>query len=416
MRLVVVGNRDFSVHVLRHLSRNWNVVGAVGRKPREDEEQSGYRSFHGITRGTDIDLIETDDINTPEVRETISGLKPDLCVCAGWTDIISEEVLKIPKYGFVGLHSSRLPEGRGGAPVNWSIINDEGEAWMSLFYFTSEIDHGDVIKRRSVPIQERDTVETVYNKLTVVSFDLLDSGLKTISRDEVNAEKQNISEATYRPNRKPEDGIIDWESTSRQLFNWVRALTHPYPGAFTFYDGEKLAVWRASIETDVVPTGEPGEVVSVSSESGVDVATGDGVIRLERVQLGKKPGMWGDDFAHVQDIEPGDVLGKPSDYPEWRYTGIRGYDEPTVFETNVDTGDEGRVEAVVFSNIEDESVRILGSLDGRVIHDSVVQPEGWCHETVSYEPLETGIHTLKLSFEADAETIDNRFLKIFSAR
>lgn len=416
MKLVVVGYRDFSKHILRHLSENWEVVGAIGEEPSEKVEQSGYESLRDITRGTEIDFIETADINDYETIESLRELEPDLCVCAGWTQIVSGEVLEIPNNGFLGLHSSRLPEGRGGAPVNWSIINDEDEAWMSLFHFTPEIDDGDVIKQVSVPIQDRDDVKTVYNKLTRASFELLDSVLDGLARGESDAKKQDRGKATYRPNRKPEDGIIDWRSTARQLFNWVRALTRPYPGAFTFYEEEKLVVWRAGAEPDADPKAEPGEVMSVDHESGIKVATTDGVITLERVQVGAEPDMWGDDFARERDVETGDVLGKPTDYPEWRYTGIRGYDEPTVFETNVDTGHEGRVDAVVFSNIPEDSFRIIGSFDGDTIHDTVVQPKGWHHETVSYEPLETGVHTLKLSFKVDDETVDNRFLKVFSAR
>ena len=133
-RIVVVGNRSLARHVLVHLlEKDWNVVGAVGASGSAARRQAGFEPFEEITEAHGIELVETEDINSEESSDALAGLEPDICICPAWHQIIEPSVLEIPAKGFVGFHSSDLPRGRGGAPINWSIIHGEDEISISLF-------------------------------------------------------------------------------------------------------------------------------------------------------------------------------------------------------------------------------------------------------------------------------------------
>jgi methionyl-tRNA formyltransferase len=152
MRVTLYGNRGFSRQVLSHLLDDWEVVGVVGANLDEDEVQTGFVPVHEVAEDAGVPSIGVDDVNDPEVASFLESVEPDIAVCAGWTQIIDEELLGIPTEGTWGLHASDLPRGRGGAPVNWSIIHGEPEVTMSLFEFVPEVDDGDVIGQRSVPV------------------------------------------------------------------------------------------------------------------------------------------------------------------------------------------------------------------------------------------------------------------------
>ncbi|MFB6255830.1 MAG: methionyl-tRNA formyltransferase, partial [Haloplanus sp.] len=156
MRTVVVGNRALAKHVLASLLREgWNVVGAVSAAGEATREQAGYIPFDDLARRHDLSLIETTDINDDATRQRLADLEPDLCICPGWHQIIDERILEIPTEGFVGFHASDLPRGRGGAPVNWTIIHGASEITLSLFYYMPGVDAGDVIHKETIPIEAR---------------------------------------------------------------------------------------------------------------------------------------------------------------------------------------------------------------------------------------------------------------------
>jgi len=416
MRIVVVGSTKFTRHVIRHISEDWDVVGAVGKHMEGGSDRSNQTTFKDIAEERGMEYIPTSDINSPRIKERLESLEPNLCVCAGWTEIISEDVLSIPSEGFVGLHASYLPEGRGGAPVNWRIIHGEDSVGMSLFYFVSEVDSGDIIAQSGVSIEERDDISTVYDRLTVLSCDILEDFLRDIAEGEVDAEPQDTAEVSYRPNRKPMDSIISWEKGPSEQRDWVRALTDPYPNAFTFYEGSKVKIISAELpEGKTGNSDECGQILEVVSGEGLDVKTGEGSIRLKRVQVGDEPRMWGDDFAERYGLSRGDVLGKPSDYPEWLYTGIRDGNSGTQFNTNVEVGETTCFLAVACSHKETRVVDVEAKLDGEEVSAARLEVDGWVSEEIRCTPESPGAHTFKLTFYEGEEEIDRRYLKIYSA-
>lgn len=417
LRLVVVGSREFSRQVVVHLvERGWHVAAVVGPDAGDTDLGDGTASLREACRRHDIEYVPAADINDESVKRRLRAADPEFGLCCGWTEIIDESVLDIPERGFAGVHASALPEGRGGAPVNWSIIRGDDRVGVSLFRFVPEVDHGDVLERTSVPVQPRDDVSTVYDRVTVATRDLLDGTLPAVADGSIAGTEQSFADATYRPQRTPDDGLIDWGRDPVAQRNWVRALTDPYPGAFTFLDGSRLRVWRASVGERAAERGDPGEVVEVVDGAGVRVRTGGGTVLLERVQLGDGPRWWADELDERGTLSVGDVLGTPADFPEFLYTGLRDPEGGLAFErvSNVAAGERTALRAVCCSHASERTVTVEATLDGAPFRRAELDVDGWSGVDLTTPPLD-GSHTLAVTFEAGDERVDRRYMKLYGA-
>lgn len=412
LRVVVIGNRDFTRQVLAAVVERHDVVGIVGPDTTTPAGPPGYDSFHNLASRHDIPVLATGQLSEPETLERLESVDPDVCLCAGWTEIIFQDVLNVPNETFLGIHASTLPQNRGGAPVNWAIIHDKSEVGLSLFEFVPEVDDGDVFAQTTVPIEPRDNIRTVYQRVTVAARELATETLAEIATGEAEPTPQDRSKATYLPQRKPEDGIVDWARPASAIVNWVRALTDPYPGAFTFYSGQRVTVWSAERAT-ARSEAAPGTITAVEDGAGVVVAAGDGAVRLEQIQFADEPRGWADDIAASAGLVPGNTIGQPSDYPDWTYTGIRDADGGFEYETNVRTGDTAELQAVAWSHTTEVPLQVTAKLNGTTVLDRMVSLDGSVTVPIVADP-ENGVNTLQVSFETPDRT-DTRYLKIYAS-
>lgn len=187
------------------------------------------------------------------------------------------------------MHDSLLPEYRGFSPLNWAIINGEDHTGVSLFYLDELTDGGDIVAQKSIPIGLFDTAPTIYDKVCQATIDVIIESLPSLASGNVKRNKQEYSLGSFTCKRNLEDGIINWSKTTREIYNKIRALTMPYPGAFTFYNNRRLIIWDAEPVND--PPNYigriPGCVVKVLlNEGSVEVLTGDGIIRIKMIQYG----------------------------------------------------------------------------------------------------------------------------------
>lgn len=173
--------------------------------------------------------------------------RPDLLLVLGWYYNVPRKVRARAPLGCAGIHASLLPEYRGGAPIPWAIINGEPETGVTFFYFDDGVDSGDVIAQARFPIGDADTCATVYAKATEASVKILREYLPQIATGAAPRLPQDESQATCFPQRKPEDGEIDWSWDARRIRNFIRAQTRPYPGAFTYLQGKKVTIWDADV-------------------------------------------------------------------------------------------------------------------------------------------------------------------------
>lgn len=416
MRTVIVGNRGLAKHLLQEtLASGWDVVGAVSPAGEMAKAQANYATFADVVRGAGCELVTTTDINDDDTVSALRRLDPDVCISGGWSQIIDERVLAIPSRGFLGFHSSKLPRGRGGAPINWSLINGADEVWLSLFFYDAGVDSGDVVARSSVDVEGRDDVGSVLSKLSFAAWDLLSAARADLAAGPVDSTTQSRADATYRPRRQPQDGVIDWDRPSRRLDDWVRALTRPYPGAFTFHDGQRLRIWDGAPVGGAAGGAEPGEVVDVVDGEGVDVRTGDGVFRVTRVQTDRGPARWADRYARSSRLRPGDRLGDGQAPADWLYTGIRDGVGGTRFEsaTNLAVGDRGEIQCLCRSGSR-RTVDLRATFDGEAVREETLDVADRAVATVGYEPEEAGTHALSVTFRDGGRVIDERHLKVFA--
>lgn len=234
----------------------------------------------------------TSGVAQEQFRALLAGLDLDLLVAVKWRTMIPRSVIDAARGGLVVFHASLLPKYRGFAPVNWPLINGERETGVTMFYAAEEMDAGDIIEQRARAITDDTDACTLDAWLNETVESMLAENLPRLADGTAPRIAQDHTQATYAVWREPEDGHIDWGRPTREVFNLVRGLTSPYPGAFSMLDGRKLVVWSAEVEREPRQyVGRiPGKVERIISGSGVNVLTGDGTLRLKLVQLeGEEP-------------------------------------------------------------------------------------------------------------------------------
>lgn len=220
----------------------------------------------------------TDKVNSEDSINMIQKWKPDLIIVSGWYHIISGKVLAIPEKGVIGLHASLLPRYRGGAPLAWQIIRGEKESGITLFYIGQGVDTGDIIGQKKVLIAKEDDIGTLYEKVGEAGIELLTEYVPQIANNCAPRNKQiDIDKYSVYPQRKESDGRIDWLLEPVDIYNFVRAQTRPYPGAFSTYKGVKVFIWKCKaaktegshdIAGTIIDIWEKHPVISVGRQGG----------------------------------------------------------------------------------------------------------------------------------------------------
>ncbi|HVF44338.1 MAG TPA: methionyl-tRNA formyltransferase [Pyrinomonadaceae bacterium] len=245
-----------------------------------------------LARGQGVPAHDVAGVGQGQLKEALKGLDLDYLVAVKWRTMIPKGVVEAARGGLVVFHASLLPKYRGFAPVNWPLINGERETGVTMFYAAEEMDAGDIIEQRRRAIADEDDAGTLDAWLNETVESMLEENLPRLADGTAPGIPQDHSRATYAVWREPEDGHIDWGRPTREVFNLVRGLTSPYPGAFSLLDGRKLVVWSAEIEREprTYAGRIPGKVERIIEGSGVNVLTGDGTLRIKRVQLeGEEP-------------------------------------------------------------------------------------------------------------------------------
>jgi methionyl-tRNA formyltransferase len=221
----------------------------------------------------------TTDINDPDNVERLREIAPAFILSFYYRNMIKPEVLAIPALGALNLHGSFLPKYRGRVPVNWAVINGESETGATLHYMVEKPDAGDIVDQENVAIAFTDTAHDVFAKVTAAAETIIARVWPLLRDNKAARTPMNLSEGIYCGGRKPADGRIDWNRSAVQIYNLVRGVTHPYPGAFSFLDGRKVIIWQA---WPLEGSGLPGQIVS---HSPLLVATGHGLLEIRSLQV-----------------------------------------------------------------------------------------------------------------------------------
>jgi methionyl-tRNA formyltransferase len=282
-RVVFVGAVHEAEPALRELLRcGVEVAGVFTFGPRLAARTAGFVDLEPLATAHGVPVWRTENLNDPDGVERVRALRPDLIVEVGWTRLLGDELLEIPPRGCVGFHASMLPRDRGRAPVNWAIIRGETSTGNTMMFLASGTDTGDIIDQQPVSIEPDDTCGTVYAKVGAAGAAMLRKNLPALLASIAPRRPQGPSPTPNLPKRTPEMGITDWSRPARAVHDWIRGLTHPYPGAFTFLAGRKLFLWRSE-PPGHEPDGDPGLLLGCEGRA-LRVGTGVGSLRLLRVQ------------------------------------------------------------------------------------------------------------------------------------
>jgi methionyl-tRNA formyltransferase len=285
-KIVFVGAHLESCASFIHLVDNgYNIAGLVSLDLHLLRKMSGGTDLASIAECAGIPVLRVKSINDESSIAWIREKAPDVLLVIGWTQLLKDELLRLPRVACLGFHASLLPKYRGRAPVNWAIIHGETETGNTLMVLKPDADTGDIVAQRRIPITDEDDCRTIYEKVGETEVEMLDEVLPMIEKGFLPSRKQDDSHATVMPKRRPEDGRIDWKRSTREIYNWIRALTLPYPGAFSEIDGQKIWIWTSRADRDNIARGHyrPGDVIQ-DSEGWPLVATGDGWIRIVEAQ------------------------------------------------------------------------------------------------------------------------------------
>jgi methionyl-tRNA formyltransferase len=272
------------------LAEGYNVTGVITLAPSALAKRSGAVNFGSILANRGVPVYEVTNINDHPSIEILESMDLDLAFVIGWSQILGPEALSKARIGMVGAHASLLPENRGSAPINWALIRGLKRTGNSLIWLAEGVDEGKIIDQVEFEITEYDTCATLYERVAESNREMILLLLPRLARGERPGRSQPVSDQPLLPRRKPEEGQIDWTRSADEVYDWIRALTRPYPGAFGWLEGEKCIVWESARLASIqiaprAPGTVLGPVVSPSDAAcGQLVACGEGAILLLEVE------------------------------------------------------------------------------------------------------------------------------------
>ncbi len=306
IRVVFMGTPDFSVPVLKGLIENYQVVGVVSQPDRKvgRHQEVEFTPIKKVAVDNNILVLQPEKIRKDYM--SVLELKPDIIVTCAYGQIIPKELLDYPKYGCINVHASLLPKLRGGAPIHHAIIDGYKKTGITIMYMDEAMDSGDIISQRETEISDIDTLESLHDRLSEMGRDLLLDTLPSILDGTNQRIKQDINEVTYAYNIKREEEYLDFNKSSRELFNQIRGL-NPHPGSSCVIGEKEFKVFMARIEKVDTSKAIPGEVLHIYKD-GLGIATKDYELVITDIKPSGKKRMLASSF--INGIKKEEYLGK----------------------------------------------------------------------------------------------------------
>ena len=307
-RIGFIGCHEVSFHCLKKISNLSLQYGdtieiVFDLLPEKAAKHSASISLNPLQKEFQFPLFHINSVTDLENVQLLQQAKLDILFIVGWHRIVPQLILDQAKL-CLGLHASLLPKDRGSSPINWQLIRGDSKGGVTLFHLSTGVDSGPIVASKEYNISPNDNVRTVYYKTIINCLKLLEENWNDIHNLNPKKIQQDDSKATINERRRPSDGLIDWSKNSLSCYNWIRALTNPYPGAFTYWKGKKILIWESKIsqykETKI------GEILEADEK--IIVSTGIGSLELLILQVEDEPICSGELFCKSYGLQKGDIL------------------------------------------------------------------------------------------------------------
>ena len=284
LKIVFISGIKFGYDLLTHiLEKDWKISAIISYSSDLKKNYSDYANFDLVAKKYNVKNKKVKKINDEENIEFIKKLNPDLILVMGWSQLLNNDIIKIPRIGVIGSHPTELPKYRGRAPIPWTIIKGLKNSALTFFYIQEGVDNGDIVDQQTFEIENFDDALSIYNKITDLGKEMLEKNLSLLRLGQVIRKKQNEDEFIENwPKRSPSDGEINWKSNAKEIDTLIRATTYPYPGAFTFLKNKKIIVWKSTF--DESENFESGKIISVANGMPT-IGTTKGTISFEKISV-----------------------------------------------------------------------------------------------------------------------------------
>ncbi|MDD3253730.1 MAG: methionyl-tRNA formyltransferase [Lachnospiraceae bacterium] len=313
MRIVFMGTPDFSVPTLeRLLESRHEVIGVVTQpdKPKGRGKEIAMSPVKETALRHKIMVYQPVRAREASFVEEMRALQPDVMVVIAFGQILSKELLEVPKYGCVNIHASLLPKYRGAAPIQWAVLNGDAETGITTMMMDVGMDTGDMLEKLVVPLEKNETGGSLFDRLSLLGGDLILSTLDKLEAGTLVRIPQNHDEATHVKKISKSMGDIDWTKDAAAIERLIRGL-NPWPSAFTHWNGKMLKLWEAEVLPDRAggdaQKAACGEVLEAAGDA-LKVQTGDGILKITGLQLEGKKRMDVAAFLRGYPVQAGSVL------------------------------------------------------------------------------------------------------------
>lgn len=309
MKIIFMGTPDFSVMSLDSLVKAGHDVAAVVTQPDKPKGRSGKMQYTPVKEKAielNIPVYQPERVKEPEFFDVVKEINPDVIVVIAFGQILPKEILDFPKYGCINIHASLLPKYRGAAPIQWSVIDGEKETGVTTMQMDVGLDTGDIIDTVIVPIDKKETGGSLFDRLMEEGSRLIIETLNKVENGTATFTKQKDEDSSYAKMLTKELGNINFADDAEYIERLIRGL-NPWPSAYTKLNGKSLKIWDADV-TENVEKLEPGVIFDVSKDR-FSVATGNGALVINELQLEGKKRMQTSDFLRGFKLEAGTKLG-----------------------------------------------------------------------------------------------------------
>ena len=313
-KIVFMGTPKFAVPVLEMLIENYGVDLVITQPDKKVGRKKVLTPppVKVVALDNNIKVLQPEKISTDEeTYNTLKELNPDIIITAAYVQLVPEKILEIPKHKCINVHGSLLPKLRGGAPIQYSILEDHKKTGITIMYMVKKLDAGDMISKVEVDILDSDNYESLHDKLSVAGRDLLNETLPKIFSGDIAPEKQDDEQATFARNILREDEKIDWNTSAREVFNKVRALD-PTPGAFTYLDGNVLKIWSSEVVEleEQSSYSKVGTIVKQDKKNIYVLCGNETILKVHELQVSGKKRMPVVNFLSNKKDYVGTILGE----------------------------------------------------------------------------------------------------------